>query len=89
MAKGWYILHTYSGYEGKIERTIRSMIENGDLSSDVVLDVKVPVEDVVVVRDGNGGLSLKNFCPAILWWSLSCLKSAGKTCVPLYGAYRG
>ncbi|HPX25690.1 MAG TPA: transcription termination/antitermination protein NusG, partial [Treponemataceae bacterium] len=27
MAKGWYILHTYSGYEGKIEKTIRSLIE--------------------------------------------------------------
>ena len=70
MAKGWYILHTYSGYEGKIERTIRSMIENGDLSSDVVLDVKVPVEDVVEVRYIMIELELpeigwKNVCAAI------------------------
>ena len=41
MANGWYILHTYTGYEGKIERTIRSLIENNELSSDIVLDVKV------------------------------------------------
>ncbi len=53
MAKGWYILHTYSGYEGKIERTIRSLIENGDLSSDVILDIKVLVEDVVDIKDGK------------------------------------
>ena len=53
MAKGWYILHTYSGYEAKIERTIRSYIETGDLSGDIVLDVKVPVEDVVEVKDGK------------------------------------
>ncbi|MGL4987568.1 MAG: transcription termination/antitermination NusG family protein, partial [Treponemataceae bacterium] len=31
MAAGWYILHTYSGYENKIERSIRILIENGDL----------------------------------------------------------
>ena len=24
MAKSWYILHTYNGYEGKIERTVKA-----------------------------------------------------------------
>lgn len=66
MAKGWYILHTYSGYEGKIERTIRSMVENGDLSSDVILDVKVPVEDVVEVRDGKKRTVAKKFLPGYI-----------------------
>ena len=47
MAKGWYILHTYSGYENKIEKTIRSLIDNGDLSAEILLDVKVPLEEVV------------------------------------------
>ena len=53
MAKGWYILHVFSGYEAKIERTIRSMLEQGELSPEVVLDVKVPVETVVDVKDGK------------------------------------
>ncbi|MCR4791071.1 MAG: transcription termination/antitermination protein NusG [Treponemataceae bacterium] len=66
MAKGWYILHTYSGYEGKIERTIRTMIENGDLSSDIVLDVKVPVEDVVEVKDGKKKTVTKKFLPGYI-----------------------
>ena len=61
MAKGWYILHTYSGYEAKIEKTIRSYIETGDLSGDIVLDVKVPVEDVVEVKDGKKKVSSKKF----------------------------
>ncbi len=60
MAKGWYILHTYSGYEAKIERTIRSLIENNELSSDVVTDVKVPVEDVVEIKDGKKKYITKN-----------------------------
>ncbi len=66
MAKGWYILHTYSGYEGKIEKTIRSLIENNDLSSDVVLDVKVPVEDVVEVKDGKKKFVTKKFLPGYI-----------------------
>ena len=53
MAKGWYILHTYAGYEGKIERTIRFLLDKGDLDPDVVLDVKVPVEEVVEIKDGK------------------------------------
>ena len=44
MAKAWYILHTYSGYENKIERTIRTLIEKGIISADFVTDIKIPEE---------------------------------------------
>mgnify|MGYP003302885375 CR=1 FL=1 len=27
----WYILHTYTGYEGKIERAIKSLIEKNEI----------------------------------------------------------
>ena len=66
MAKGWYILHTYAGYEGKIERTIQSLVEVGDLSSDIVLDVKVPVEDVCEVKDGKKKVVTKKFLPGYI-----------------------
>ena len=61
MSKNWYIVHTYTGYEGKIERTIRQMLEAGELDSAVVSDVKVPVEvpesqDHVVFSDPFGSL---------------------------------
>lgn len=52
MAKGWYVLHTYSGYEGKIERTLRMMMEDGTLEG-AVSDIKVPSEKVVEVKDGK------------------------------------
>lgn len=66
MAKGWYILHTYSGYENKIEKTIRSLIEQNELDSKVVLDVKVPVEDVVDVKDGKKKVVTKKFLPGYI-----------------------
>ena len=47
MSKSWYILHTYTGYEGKIERTIRTLLEKKELDSAVVTDVKVPIEETV------------------------------------------
>lgn len=62
MAKNWYVLHTYSGYEKKIERTIRIMMEDGSLES-AVTDIKVPSEQVVEVKDGKKRISSKKFLP--------------------------
>ena len=45
MAKAWYVLHVYSGYENKIERTIRMLVDSGEISAEVVTDVKVPSEE--------------------------------------------
>ncbi|PKL13109.1 MAG: transcription termination/antitermination factor NusG [Spirochaetae bacterium HGW-Spirochaetae-8] len=52
MAKGWYVVHTYSGYENKIEKTIRKLMEGDAVFAEVVTDVKVPTEEVVEVKDG-------------------------------------
>ncbi|TVQ26503.1 MAG: transcription termination/antitermination factor NusG [Spirochaetaceae bacterium] len=65
MAKGWYVLHTYTGYENKIERTIRTMMENGELG-DTIADIKVPSEQVVEVRDGKKKISTKKFLPGYI-----------------------
>lgn len=52
MAKGWYVVQTYSGYENKIEKIIRKVREIDAAFSEVVSDVKVPTEEVVEVKDG-------------------------------------
>lgn len=66
MATGWYVLHTYSGYENKIEKTIHMMVESGDLDKEVVRDVKVPSEEVVEVRDGKKRTMTKKFLPGYI-----------------------
>ncbi len=56
---GWYVVHTYSGYENKVKANIEKTIENRHLE-DQILEVRVPVQDVVemktetktVVKDG-------------------------------------
>jgi transcriptional antiterminator NusG len=66
MATGWYVLHTYSGYENKIEKTIRMMTEMGELDKEVVRDVKVPSEEVVEVRDGKKRTQNRKFLPGYI-----------------------
>ncbi|MDR1863273.1 MAG: transcription termination/antitermination protein NusG [Treponema sp.] len=66
MATGWYVLHTYSGYENKIEKTIRMMTEMGELDKEVVRDVKVPSEEVVEVRDGKKKTQIRKFLPGYI-----------------------
>ena len=47
MAKEWYILHIFSGYENKIERAIRSLIENNEIPAGVISEIKIPEEESV------------------------------------------
>lgn len=42
----WYVAHTYSGYENKVKANIEKSVENRGMQ-DLILDVKVPVEDVI------------------------------------------
>jgi transcriptional antiterminator NusG len=65
MAKQWYVLHTYSGYENKIEKTIRKMMEDDQLEG-AVTDIKVPAEQVVEIKEGKKKISTKKFLPGYI-----------------------
>ena len=63
MSRSWYILNVYTGYEGKVERTIKSLLEKGDIDSNVILDVKVPLEEVVEIKDGTKKSRMNKLLP--------------------------
>lgn len=48
----WYVVHTYSGYENKVKANIEKTIENRHLE-DQILEVRVPMQDVVEVKNGT------------------------------------
>ena len=48
----WYVAHTYSGYENKVKANIEKTIENRHLE-DQILEVRVPMQDVVEVKNGT------------------------------------
>ena len=83
MAAGWYVLHTYSGYENKIEKILRLMLGSGDLNKEIVKDIKIPQEEVVEVRDGKKRTQTRKFFPGYvlvemdlpeLEWKETCSK---------------
>lgn len=49
----WYVVHTYSGYENKVKDTLEKSVENSDKMRDLIFDVRIPVEDVVEIRNGK------------------------------------
>lgn len=46
----WYVIHTYSGYENKVATNLEKMVENRRLQ-DLILEIQVPTETVVEIKD--------------------------------------
>lgn len=58
----WYVVHTYSGYENKVKASIEKTIENRNLQ-DLLLDIQVPMEEVIEEKDGKQKVTLKKKFP--------------------------
>ncbi|MDR1422657.1 MAG: transcription termination/antitermination protein NusG [Coriobacteriales bacterium] len=52
MAKKWYVLHTYSGYENKVKSNLEHRIESMGLE-DRIFDIQIPTEEVTEIKDGG------------------------------------
>ena len=48
----WYIIHTYSGYENKVATSIEKIVELRNLS-DLILEVRVPMEKVIEIKNNE------------------------------------
>ena len=58
----WYVVHTYSGYENKVKANIDKTIENRHLE-DQILEVRVPMQDVVELKNGVQKATQKKMFP--------------------------
>ena len=58
----WYVVHTYSGYENKVKANIEKTIENRGLQ-DQILEVTVPMQEVVELKNGQKKASQKKLFP--------------------------
>lgn len=52
MARKWYVLHTYSGYENKVKKNLESRIETMGLENNV-FGIEIPTETVTEIKDGG------------------------------------
>lgn len=62
MAKDWYIIHTYSGFEKKVAETLRSRVEAAGLQ-ELFGEILIPTEDVIEMRHGKKVVTPKLFYP--------------------------
>lgn len=52
MAKEWFVIHTYAGYENKVKTNLEKRVENMNME-DRIFRVIVPMEEEVSVKDGQ------------------------------------
>ncbi|MDR2865107.1 MAG: transcription termination/antitermination protein NusG [Spirochaetaceae bacterium] len=80
MASAWYVLHVSSGFENRIEKSIRLMLDQGDLDREIVRDIKIPTETVVDVKDGKKRTQTKKFFPGYILVELDLPQEWMATC---------
>ena len=61
----WYIVHTYSGFENKVKKTLEERIKNLG-QEDRFGKVLVPTEQVVELRQGQKRTSSRKFYPGYI-----------------------
>ncbi|MDZ4170015.1 MAG: transcription termination/antitermination protein NusG [Coriobacteriia bacterium] len=66
MAKRWYVIHTYSGYENKVRTNLLHRIESMGMQ-EKIFDVKIPTETVTDLKeDGRRVTSEKKVFPGYI-----------------------
>jgi transcriptional antiterminator NusG len=61
----WYVIHTYSGYEERVEANLKQRIESMDVA-DKIFEIKVPKETEIEIRDGQRRSVARRMFPGYL-----------------------
>ena len=62
MEKQWFVLHTLSGHELKVQRNIASRVEQEEMG-DFVGDILIPTENISEVKNGKKTTRARKFFP--------------------------
>jgi transcriptional antiterminator NusG len=65
MAKNWYVVHTYSGFEERVRVSLDEKIESKGLQ-DKISKILIPTEKVVELKSGKKKESDKKFYPGYI-----------------------
>jgi len=65
MAKNWYVVHTYSGYEEKVKFTIQERTDKKGLQ-DKITRILIPTEKIIEIKGGKKRESDKKFYPGYI-----------------------
>lgn len=65
MAKAWYVVHTYSGFEGKAKQALEERIKNLG-KEELFEEILVPQEQVVELRNGKKRTTMRKYFPGYM-----------------------
>ncbi len=75
MAKQWFIIHTYSGYERKVRDSLNSRIQAFGMA-DEITQVLIPTETVVEMKGSKRVESTRMFFPGYVLVEIECAENA-------------
>ena len=58
----WYVVHTYSGYEDKVKKSLETVIKNRGMQ-DYFFEIIIPMLEEVEIKDGREKSALKKIFP--------------------------
>ena len=78
MEKFWYVVHTYSGHENKVEINPKHKIKSQRLE-DKIFEVTVPTEEVMEMKEGKKKISRRKIFPGYLLIQMEMNDEARRT----------
>jgi transcriptional antiterminator NusG len=66
MANQWYVVHTYSGHEDKVKKSLEMAVDRLNMR-DVISNLLVPIEEVVEVKQKKKRIKKRKFYPGYVF----------------------
>lgn len=60
--RGWYVIHTYSGYEDQVAESLRQRVKSTGME-DFIFNVLVPTEKQIEIKNGKRSIVEKKIFP--------------------------
>ncbi|MDR1940760.1 MAG: transcription termination/antitermination protein NusG [Endomicrobium sp.] len=66
MANQWYVVHTYSGHEDKVKKSLEMAVSNLNMQG-IISRILVPTEEVVEVKQNKKRIKKRKFYPGYVF----------------------
>ena len=75
MANQWYVVHTYSGHEDKVKKSLEMAVANLNMQ-DTISQVLVPTEEVAEVKQNKKRIKKRKFYPGYVFVNMTMNNTA-------------
>ncbi|MDR1122896.1 MAG: transcription termination/antitermination protein NusG [Endomicrobium sp.] len=66
MVNQWYVIHTYSGHEDKVKKSLEMAVDNLNMRN-VIFKILVPTEEIVEIKQNKKRIKKRKFYPGYVF----------------------